>query len=182
VAREGPDWGDVQARLLEGDRLAFLEVNRLISGFLARFRAYDFREEWEDLRQEVVFSVIANARAGRLRDPGAFVAYVRSITRNKLVDRLKQRIRHREGETLPWEEASERLAAEPPPADGHDLHAALGELPDEERRAVAGVYLEGRTYQEVADATGLPLGTLKRRLRDGLAALRLRLGSSGGIR
>jgi RNA polymerase sigma-70 factor (ECF subfamily) len=182
VAREGPDWGEVQARLLAGDRLAFLEVNRLISAFLARFRAYDFREEWEDLRQEVVFSVIANARAGRLRDPGAFAAYVRSITRNKLVDRLKQRLRRHEGDTLPWDEASERLAADPPVADGHDLHAALHELPDEERRAVAGVYLEGRTYQEVADATGLPLGTLKRRLRDGLAALRIRLGTPDGIR
>jgi RNA polymerase sigma-70 factor (ECF subfamily) len=172
----------VQARLLAGDRLAFLEVNRLISGFLARFRAYDFREEWEDLRQEVVFSLVANARAGRLRDPGAFVAYVRSITRNKLVDRLKQRLRRREGDTLPWEEAAERLAADAPAADGRDLSEALAALPDEERRAVAGVYLEGRTYQEVADATGLPLGTLKRRLRDGLAALRLRLGAPGGIR
>jgi RNA polymerase sigma-70 factor (ECF subfamily) len=182
VAREGPDWGDVQARLLRGERLAFLEVNRLISGFLARSRAYDFRDEWEDLRQEVVFSVVANARAGRLRDPAAFVAYVRSITRNKLVDRLKQRLRRHEGETLAFEEASERIAAEPPAADGHDLRAALGELPEEERRAVCGVYLEGRSYQEVADATGLPLGTLKRRLRDGLAALRVRLGPPGGIR
>ena len=65
----GEDWIEIVGRLVEGDRLAFLQVNRLITGLLAQLRAYDFQEEWEDLRQEVVLAVIANARAGRLRDP-----------------------------------------------------------------------------------------------------------------
>jgi RNA polymerase sigma-70 factor (ECF subfamily) len=169
----------VQARLLTGDRLAFLELNRLVTGFLQQLRAYDFRDEWDDLRQEVALSVIENARAGRLRDPEAFVGYVRIITRNKFVDRLKRRLRRHEKETLPWDDEAERLirapGAHPDGALGADLRAALGDLCEDERRAVEGVYAEGRTYQEVADRTGIPLGTLKRRLRDGLRKLRERL-------
>jgi DNA-directed RNA polymerase specialized sigma24 family protein len=56
-----------------------------------------------------------------------------------------------------------------------ELLAALAALPDEERRLVTGVYVEGHTYQEMADRSGVALGTLKRRLRDGLAGLRTRL-------
>ena len=67
------DWIAVLDRLLAGDRLAFAKINRLVSGFLVQLRAYDFRDEWDDLRQEVVLSLVANARAGRLRDPEAFL-------------------------------------------------------------------------------------------------------------
>jgi RNA polymerase sigma-70 factor (ECF subfamily) len=177
--RAKPDWSDVQERLLAGDRLAFMQVGRLVTGVLQRLRAYDFHDEWDDLRQEVVLSVIENARAGRLRDPDAFVGYVRIIARNKFIDRLKRRLRRHEKETLAWDEEAERLASAPEPgrdpALASDIAAALRELPEEERRAVHGVYAEGRSYQEVCDLTGIPLGTLKRRLRDGLRKLRTAL-------
>ena len=60
--------------------------------------------------------------------------------------------------------------------DARTLWRAVAELPQEQRVLVEGVYREGRTYQEVADATGVPLGTLKRRLRESLAVLRAQLG------
>ena len=104
------DWPALVARLAAGDRAAFLELNRLVTSVLVRLRAYDFREEWDDLRQEVVLAVVANARAGRLRDPQAFVGYVRIVTRNKFVDRLKQhlRLRGEHGEPEGGGECSER--------------------------------------------------------------------------
>jgi RNA polymerase sigma-70 factor (ECF subfamily) len=170
------DWPAVVERLREGDRLAFLELNRLVTGFLAQLRAYDFREEWDDLRQEVVASVVANARAGRLRDPQAFVGYVKVITRNKFVDRLKRQLRHREKETLPWDEETARAVADDPDApERRALWQAVSGLPEEHRQIVEGVYREGRTYEEVSAATGVPLGTLKRRLRESVALLRERL-------
>ena len=175
-----PDWTAIQGRLLAGDRLAFLEINRLITGFLTRLRAYDFREEWEDLRQEVMMSVVANARAGRLRDPKAFVGYVRIITRNKFVDRLKERLRHHEKDHLPWDDASKEAAVRPPQGGHDELWSAVRDLPEEQRRVIEGVYLEGRTYQEVSETTGIPLGTMKRRLRDGLRALRQRFEAVPG--
>lgn len=175
---DAPDWPAVLERLLRGDRLACLEVGRLVTGCLAQLRAYDFRDEWEDLRQEVLASVVANARAGRLRDPQAFVGYVRIVTRNKFVDRLKRRLRHHEKDTLPWDEETARASAALPPPDeeSRTLWAAVGQLPAEQRTIVEGIYREGRTYQEVSDATGIPLGTLKRRLTESLATLRRRLG------
>jgi RNA polymerase sigma-70 factor (ECF subfamily) len=174
------DWPAVVARLAAGDRAAFLELNRLVTSVLVQLRAYDFREEWDDLRQEVVLAVVANAQAGRLRDPQAFVGYVRIVTRNKFVDRLKHHLRLKESEALPWDEETARVAA-PPAADASEaaeLWAAVRALPDDEQRILHGLYRQGRTYQEVADDTGIPLGTLKRRLRGALDTLRERLRSA----
>jgi RNA polymerase sigma-70 factor (ECF subfamily) len=174
------DWLAVVARLADGDRAAFLELNRLVTGILVQLRAYDFREEWDDLRQEVLLAVVANAKAGRLRDPQAFVGYVRIVTRNKFVDRLKQHLRLKEGEALPWDDEVARGTSVPvgDTAEAADLWAAVRALPDEEQRVLHGLYRQGRTYQEVADDTGIPLGTLKRRLRSALDTLRERLGGS----
>ena len=173
-------WPAVVARLAAGDRAAFLKLNRLVTSVLVQLRAYDFREEWDDLRQEVVLAVVANARAGKLRDPQAFVGYVRIITRNKFVDRLKQHLRLKEGEALPWDDEAARIAAPPVPdaREAVELWAAVGSLPDDEQRILHGLYRQGRTYEEVAHDTGIPLGTLKRRLRSALDTLRERLGSA----
>lgn len=175
------DWMAILARLEQGDRLAFLEVNRLVTGCLTSLRAYDFQDEWDDLRQEVVLAVLANFRAGRLRDPQAFVGYVKVITRNKLMDRLAKRLDTHEKERLPWDDATaasvDASAAPDAQLDANALRAALDELPPDERRVVDGIYAQGRTYEEVAAATGIPLGTMKRRLRDALVFLRRRLAT-----
>jgi RNA polymerase sigma-70 factor (ECF subfamily) len=177
------DWIAVVERLQQGDRLAFLELNRLVTGFLTQLRAYDFRDEWDDLRQEVVTAVVENARAGRLRDPKAFVGYVKVITRNKFIDRLKRQMRVREKETLPWDEETARaVAGGGPEIDAEErraLWAAVETLPEDRRRIVQGVYGEGRSYEEMSSTTGIPLGTLKRRLRESVALLRERLGGAG---
>ena len=176
-------WPAVVARLAAGDRAAFLKLNRLVTSVLVQLRAYDFREEWDDLRQEVLLAVVANAKAGRLRDPQAFVGYVRIVTRNKFVDRLKQHLRLKEDEALPWDDEAARVASVPVADSGEaaDLWAAVGALPEDEQRVLHGLYRQGRTYQEVADDTGIPLGTLKRRLRSALDTLRERLGGSRSI-
>ena len=177
------NWNAILERLLQGDREAFARFNRLISGFLAQVRAYDFRDDWEDLRQEVLLAVVANARAGRLRDPQAFVGYVRIITRNKFFDHLKRQRRLREKESLPWDEETARAVSTDDSAeDGHpaesvgEAWAAVRDLPEEQQRILEGIYLEGRTYREMSEATGLALGTLKRRVGDSFRAIRTQLG------
>ena len=175
------DWIRILDRLLDGDHLAFLKLNGLITGYLTRLRAYDFQDEWDDLRQEVVLSVVENAQAGRLRDPRALLAYVRIITRNKFVDRLKLRLRRREKETLPWGEELiqgtllQGSTSLPRDDRAADVWAAVGDLPADEQRVIDGVYRQGKTYEAVSAETGIPLGTMKRRLRTGLATLRRRL-------
>ena len=167
------DWRRVLEELLVGDRTALATLNRLVTANLVRLRAYDFRDEWDDLRQEVLIAVIQNARAGRLRDPAAFLGYVRVITRNKFVDRLKVQLQCPSHEVLAWEQVLERAPDDSAdPAAVRDVWAVAERLPPEERVVLDGVYRQGKTYEEVSRDTGIPLGTMKRRLRDGLAALR----------
>ena len=56
---------------------------------------------------------------------------------------------------------------------------AMGELPDEERRAIELAYFDGRTYREVARLLDQPEGTIKSRIRNGMRRMRTSLGDAG---
>jgi RNA polymerase sigma-70 factor (ECF subfamily) len=169
------DWGAVMEVLCQDDsaakQLAFRKLNRLISSFLVTLQAWDHRDQWEDLRQTVLMKLIKSYYSqGQLREPRAFVAYVRTITRNEFYDFLKAH----GGPKV--EEISEQEQE-----DSSDVEvvlavrSAFGRLPEEQRRAIQTVYLEGKTYEEAAEATAIPLGSLKRYLRLGLSQLREQL-------
>jgi RNA polymerase sigma-70 factor (ECF subfamily) len=120
-------------------------------------------------------------RDGKIRERAAVVGYLRSTARFKFVDRLKSHLRCGDGASLPWEEVVEGPLE---PGDGreevglsHDLRDALERLPEKPRQVVAAVHIEGKTYDEAARDTGIPLGSLKRYLREGLAQLRGELGA-----
>ena len=178
--RPDADWQAVVERLLQDDAHAFLEIARLVNGFLARWRAYDFSDEWDDLIQEVVLATSLAVRERRLRDAGALPGFVRSVTRHKLVDHLRGRLRVGRDAMLAWDERIGAASEDdlPSPELRTDLETALDELPQKKRDAICGVYLEGKTYEQVSREAGIPLGTLKRYLRDALAQLRERLRGS----
>ena len=64
-----------------------------------------------------------------------------------------------------WTEVSQRL-------DSAEVQLALAELPDAQRRTLELAYFGGLTQQEIAAATGVPLGTVKGRVRLALSRLR----------
>lgn len=183
MRREPQDWAGISKRLVAGDPIALLKVSRLIAGFLVQLRAYDFREEWPDLIQEVLLALLTALREGRVEEPAAMVGYIRSITRNKFVNRLNARLGRREADELDWARICDERAPNPDRTPPQETIAAvrelLGKLPEKQRKAVAGVYGEGRTYEQVAEETGIPLGSLKRYLREGLALLRRELPDGG---
>jgi RNA polymerase sigma-70 factor (ECF subfamily) len=168
------DWPEVMDRLARGEHTAFLEVSRLVTGFLVRWRAYDFRDEWDDLIQEVILAAVEAWRARRLRKPGAIVGYLRTATRYKFVDQL----RRRRGEPLEDGEGNERPAdLRWPPAPrrdpgGFEIFEQVDKLPENQRKCIYSVYVAGNTYNQAATVTGIPLGSLKRHLREGLSTLR----------
>jgi RNA polymerase sigma-70 factor (ECF subfamily) len=56
----------------------------------------------------------------------------------------------------------------------------VAELPGQQQQVLVGIYRMGQTYEEVARQTGIPLGTVKRRLREAIAQLRLRFAEEEG--
>jgi RNA polymerase sigma factor (sigma-70 family) len=175
--RSFEDWAAVMENLLYGDpearEMALRKLVRLLSGFLGQLRAWDHEADWQDLRQTVLLKLVKSFREGNLRDPRAFVNYARTITRNEFYDFLRAR-RGEEIAELP------HIAIEEPVEKElrQSLWTALSNLTEHHRLAVQTVYLEGKTYEEAAEVTGIPLGSLKRYLRLGLAQLREQLAGA----
>jgi RNA polymerase sigma-70 factor (ECF subfamily) len=173
--RPTEDWGNIMEALLHGTPdakpVAFAKLNRLISGFLVNLRAFDYREEWEDLRQIVLMKLVQSFSQGKLREPKAFVEYARIVTRHEFYDFLRA---HQDME----------VTSDPPDlgdTESRDetttlsVRSALQSLPDKQQQVVQAVYVEGRTYEEAALLTAIPLGSLKRYLQQALTQLRKQL-------
>jgi RNA polymerase sigma-70 factor (ECF subfamily) len=105
---------------------------------------------------------------------GPLVPWILSIARNRSLDALRRRRRSwRKAER--WKQAqdsepveTERVAHEssvPGWPLHREVHAALAELPEEQRRVVTLSYFEGLSHREIAQRTKQPLGTVKTRLR-----------------
>lgn len=166
------DWAAVLKRLLEGDRAAFVKMTQLVTGFLVGYRAYDFRDEWDDVIQEVIMAAIEASHSGRLRKPAAIVGYIRTATRFKFIDQIRRKQR----QAIEPEASEDSPELHWPPQEesnegDFEVRDAVAKLPEKQQKALVAVYLEGRTYGEAAEETGIPLGSLKRYLREGLATL-----------
>ena len=177
TARPAEDWARVVEAMAAGDRAAQLRIARLVTGFLARWGAYDFREEWPDLVQDVLLALVRAAREGRVEKPEAVIGYVRSIAHHKFMDRLRARVRHGEEASTPVEDAlplpgCDRLRTGANQDVVTDVRRALERLPERKRRVIFAVYGEGKSYEQAAEETGTPLGSVKRYLREGMQALR----------
>jgi RNA polymerase sigma-70 factor, ECF subfamily len=142
--------------------------------FALAHRTLGDRQLAEDCVQEVF--VTAWRSAGRF-DPrrASVTTWLFTIARNKSVDALRRRSR-RPAEPLPerWPAGEAPDAAELVVANdqGRRVASALAELPQSQLEAVSLAYFEGLTQAEIAARLGVPLGTVKGRLRLALDRLR----------
>lgn len=129
--------------------------------------------EAEDLVQEI-FTEIWKKAAVFDPDLASEATYIGLIARRRSIDHLRRRERQPGFDPL---EAAEGLAtSEETPAstthDGEMLRRSVAALPDDTRQLFQLFFDDGFTHPEIAERTGLPLGTVKTRLRRGLVALR----------
>lgn len=129
--------------------------------------------EAEDVVQETFTELWA--KADRFDSSRASTStFIGLIARRRSIDWLRRKQRRPELQALP-EDFDEKLSA---PADGapridtESLQGALKQMPAEIRELFELHFSRGLTHPEIADQTGLPLGTVKTRLRRGLISMR----------
>jgi RNA polymerase sigma-70 factor (ECF subfamily) len=116
-----------------------------------------------------------------------FRAWLLTIVHNRAIDTVRRR--SRQGAREVELEADAPFQGDDDPAseviaslDRAQVQQAMATLPDEQRSAIELAYYEGLTHREIADRAGLPLGTVKGRLRLGLHKMHEALVAQGGGR
>jgi RNA polymerase sigma-70 factor, ECF subfamily len=162
--------------------LAVLYDRYHLLAFSVALRVVNDRGRAEDVVQDAFLAVWR--RAGSYADGrGSGKTWLASIVRNRAIDVIRAR---RESDAD--DEATLLSLHDPRPSvleqvtaglDRALVRGAVQELPLEQRRAIAMAYFEGRSHAEISDLTGLPLGTVKSRIRLAMHRLRSHLGELG---
>lgn len=172
---------DLILRCQEGmqpDRTAFSELLRRYQSHVERV-LYHLAPDWSDradLAQEVWIRVYRNIK--RLQDPVKFRGWLSRIATNLFYDELRKRKRvspplsldaprlAEDGE-MDWEIASD----EPGPDEQlstrefyDQLRDAIADLPEVFRTTIVLREIEGMPYEDIAELTGVSLGTVKSRI------------------
>ena len=162
----------------EQDRAAFA---RLFRHFAPRVKAFLMKSgAAESLAEECTQDVMATLwTKAQMFDPSraSVSTWIFTIARNKKIDALRK-MRRPEPEDLPW-----GPEAEPDQADvlalreeSDKLVQALKDLPEKQRELIERAYFGDLSHSEIAEVTGLPLGTIKSRIRLALDRLRHAMG------
>ncbi|HET7484347.1 MAG TPA: sigma-70 family RNA polymerase sigma factor [Solirubrobacterales bacterium] len=135
----------------------------------------------EEVTQEAFISIWrSGARFDRTR--GSVRSWMLSVVRNRAIDFLRSRagkapkltfdddalLEQRPAEELTEEEALRRETAT-------EVRGAIGELPGEQSKVIELAYFGGFSHSEISRMLGVPLGTVKGRMRLGLEKIRAEL-------
>jgi RNA polymerase sigma-70 factor (ECF subfamily) len=161
------------------DEQAFAELFAhfapLIKGFcLGNLNSSFPADAAEEIVQEVMFKVWQKA-PGYDSTKAAASTWIYTVMRNCRIDLMRRNRRtptNSDGVEIDdiWDEADDDQAYV------HLQHASnealiersFTQLPPEQRQVLTQVYMQGKTHQQIAGETGLPLGTVKSRVRIGL--------------
>lgn len=139
--------------------------------------------EAEDAVQDVFIELW---RSAHRYDPAVATekTFVAMVARRRLIDNLRRRARRK-----PTVELTEAVDAPHPNGDGSHgaveaadeaalARHAVSRLPEDQREAIKLAIDAGMSHSEIADKLGVPLGTVKTRIRRGLIAVRESLASN----
>lgn len=173
------DWAALVLQVRDHqDRAAFAALFR---HFAPRVKAFLMKSGADaTLAEECAQDVMATLwQKAHLFDPSraSVATWVFTIARNRRIDALRK-ARRPEPEELPWGPEPEPDQAEVLEAqqDTERLGAALAQLPEKQRALIERAFYGDLSHSEIAAETGLPLGTIKSRIRLALERLRQQMG------
>ena len=166
----------IEAIAASRDKVAF---RQLFDHFAPRLKSYLLRlgadlATAEDVAQEAMVMVWRKAVSFDRRQAGAST-WIFTIARNKRIDRLRREQRP----ALDLEDPGLVPAEEPAPdrslqnsQERQRIASAMRSLPDEQAELVRRAFFNDESHSVIAEESGLPLGTVKSRIRLALARLR----------
>jgi RNA polymerase sigma-70 factor, ECF subfamily len=158
----------VRARDAAAFEMLYDAYHRLVFGLALRVLSDPAAAE--DVTQAVFLKIWDSPELFR---GGNFPAWIARVARNRALDAARARSVRDEGElseSLPVDDSLEEAAIAN--LDGARVRTALSQLPPEQREPIELGFFGGITHQEIARRSGLPLGTVKTRIRTGLRRLR----------
>ncbi len=177
--KRNADWIGHMARIRDAqDQAAFVELFR---HFAPRVKAFLMKSgASEPLAEECTQEVMATLwRKAHMFDPAraSVATWIFTIARNRKIDMLRKQ-RRPEPEDLPWGPAEEPdqedvMALQ---QESERLSEAIAQLPEKQRELIEKAYFGDLSHSEIAAETGLPLGTIKSRIRLALDRLRHAMG------
>ena len=156
------------------DQKAFAEVFR---HFAPKVKAFLIKSGAdESLAEECMQDVMATLwHKAHLYDPSraSVSTWIFTIARNRKIDLLRRYARP-EPEELPWgpEDSPDQADVIALQQESTKLAEAIRNLPEKQRALIERAYFGDLTHSEIAAETGLPLGTIKSRIRLALERLR----------
>lgn len=179
--QSGDEIGPLITRTGSGDQAAFNELYRSTGAMLLAIivRVVRDRHLAEEVLHECFTYVWTNADSFD-NSRGSGTAWLVTLARRRAIDcvRSVESQRNRDN-SLGIREASPHEATDNPletevekRIDSALAATALRTLPEKQARVLALVYYEGLTQQQAAERIGIPLGTVKTRIREGLKRLR----------
>lgn len=184
---------DLLARYREGDAQAF---KQLVDQFRDRIVQFFFRLCWdrdraEDLAQELFLKLLIGSK--RYKPQGKMVTFVYRVATNLWIDHYRQmrprprfhsldQVTHSDGDTRKVEYARDEATPAEKLSDGEEraaLRRALESLTEPHRLVFELAVYQERPYAEISELLGIPVGTVKSRMHNAVAALKQMLGDTG---
>jgi RNA polymerase sigma-70 factor (ECF subfamily) len=140
------------------------------------YRMMGKRQAAEDLVQDAFLKVWRAAGSYRA-ERGSVQTWLLSIVHNRGIDQLRSLASHRRTQdrieaSAPKSQPSEAFAESWRNSQSEQVREALKTLPPEQLKILELAYFSGYTHVEIAKLLGLPLGTVKGRMRLGLKKVR----------
>ena len=165
---------DLVRRLAAGDPVALEDAYR---SYAPRCKGVAYRVLRDDARAEdavqEAFLALWRHREGLVVRTGGIGPWIFTVTRNAALALLRSESRRtareeRVAENAPADDPFEAVSAR---GAAQEVRAALAELPDEQRTVISYAYFGALALPQIAQRTGAPLGTVKRRAQLGLSKL-----------